>query len=160
MEVSSLDARILEVEGDNLSLKKMIQERKEQESFRPPNEVLHAEIRDLKTKQEEIRSQQASFKHETELHINSWAQVVRGKDKNTPPFTAVEEVVQAKLVKERTRRARELNLKLRGLPLPLPSSDPMEVGVGFLRDTLGISDITLDRAWVGHESTLLDSEMQ
>ena len=87
-------------------------------------------------------------------HINSWAQVVRGKDKNTPPFTVVEEVIQAKLVEERTRRARKFNLKVRGLPQPLPSSDPMEVGVGFLRDTLGVSDITLDRAWMGHDSTL------
>ena len=30
----------------------------------------------------------------------------------------------------------------------------MEVGVRFLRDTLDISDITLDKAWVGHDSTL------
>ena len=30
----------------------------------------------------------------------------------------------------------------------------MEVGVGFLRDTLGPPDLTLDRAWVGHDSTL------
>ena len=30
----------------------------------------------------------------------------------------------------------------------------MEVGVRFLRDTLGIPDITLDRAWVGHDSTI------
>ena len=30
----------------------------------------------------------------------------------------------------------------------------MEVGIRFLRDTLGLSDITLDGAWMGHESTL------
>jgi hypothetical protein len=62
--------------------------------------------------------------------------------------------VQAKLVEERTRRARELNLKVRGLPLPHPSPDPMEVGTLFLRDTLDIFDVTLDRAWLGYDSTL------
>ena len=83
------------------------------------------------------------------------------KDKSTPPLIAVEEVVQAKLVEEWTRRARELNLKVRGLPLSHPSSDPMEVGIKFLRDTLDISDINLDIAWLGHNSTLfLRSEMQ
>ena len=106
--MGSLAARVLEVEGDNLSLKKMIQENKEQGSSHPRNEILHAEIQDLKTKQEVIKSQQASFKQETETHINSWAQVVRGKNKN--PFTAVEEVVQAQIVEERTKRTRELNL--------------------------------------------------
>ena len=92
---------------------------------------------DLKTKQEEIRSQQASFRVETESHIDSWALVARGKDKSTPHLIAIEEVMQAKLVEERTRRARELNPKVRGLPLPHPSSDPMDVGIRFLRDTLG-----------------------
>ena len=72
-EVGSLAARVSEVEGDNISLKKMIQESKEQESSHPPNEALHAEIQDLRTEQEEIKSQQASFKQETESHINSWA---------------------------------------------------------------------------------------
>ena len=96
-EVGSLDARVSEVEGDNLSLKKIIQS-KEQDSSHPQNEALHAEIRDLRTKQEDFKSQQAAFKQETESHINSWAQVVCGKGKNTSPLTAVEEVVQAKLV--------------------------------------------------------------
>ena len=75
-EMGSLAARISEVKGDNLSLKKMIQESKKQDSSHSQNEALHAEIRDLRTKQEEIKSQQASFKQETESHINSWAQVV------------------------------------------------------------------------------------
>jgi predicted RNase H-like nuclease (RuvC/YqgF family) len=84
-EIHSLSARVSEVEGDNLSLKKIIHENKEQESLHPQNDVLHAEILDLKSKQEEIRSQQATFKQETETHINSWAQVVRGKDRAPPP---------------------------------------------------------------------------
>jgi hypothetical protein len=66
----------------------------------------------------------------------------------------VEEVVQAKLMEERTRHARELNLKVRGLPLPLPSSNPMVVGTLFLRDNLDLPDVTLDRAWLGSNSTL------
>jgi hypothetical protein len=119
----------------------------------PPSDSLHAEILDLKNKQEEIRSQQTTFKHETKTHINSWAQVVRGRDK-PPPLATVEEVVQAKLMEERTRRARELNLKVRGLPLPLPSSDPMVVGTLFLKDNLDLLDVTLDRAWLGSDSTL------
>jgi hypothetical protein len=55
--------------------------------------------------------------------------------KSSPPVV-VEEVVQAKVIEERTRRERELNLKVRGLPLPHPSLDPMEVGAMFLWDTL------------------------
>lgn len=65
------------------------------------NKALQAEIRDLKSKQEEIRSQQMSLKRETDSHISTWAQVVKGKDK-APSLIAVEEVVQAKLVEERT----------------------------------------------------------
>ena len=80
--------------------------------------------------------------------------MVRGKNRAPPPLAAVEEVVQAKLVEECTRRERELNLKVRGLPLPHPSPDPMEVGNLFLRDTLDIFDVTLDRAWLGYDSTL------
>jgi hypothetical protein len=57
-------------------------------------------------------------------------------------------------MEERTRRARELNLKVRGLPLPLPSSDPMVIGTSFLRDNLDLQDVTLDRAWMGSDSTL------
>ena len=55
-EVGSLAARISKVEGDNLSLKKMIQESKEQDSYHPQNQALHLEIQDLRTKQEEIKS--------------------------------------------------------------------------------------------------------
>jgi hypothetical protein len=54
------------------------------------------------------------------------------------PLAAIEEVVQAKLMEECTRRAWELNLKVRGLPLPLPSLDAMVVGTLFLKDNLGL----------------------
>lgn len=79
--------------------------------------------------------------------------MVKGKDK-APPLIAVEEVVQEKLVEERTQRARQLNLKVRGLPTPPPSADPMELGNRFICDTLDIPDITLDKAWLGQDSTL------
>ena len=61
-KVNSLVARVSMVEGDNLSLRKLIQKKKEHETLHLPKEALHAEICDLKTKREEIRSQQASFK--------------------------------------------------------------------------------------------------
>ena len=56
LKVGSLAARVSEVEGDNLSLKKIIQS-KDRDSSHPQNEALHAEIQDLRTKQEEIKSQ-------------------------------------------------------------------------------------------------------
>jgi hypothetical protein len=62
-----------------------------------------------------------------------------------PRLAAVEEVVQAKLMEEQTRQARELNLKVRRLPLPLPSSYPMVIITSFLRDHLDLQDVTLDR---------------
>jgi hypothetical protein len=54
------------------------------------------------------------------------------RERTRPPLAEVEEVVQAKLREEHTRRARELNLNIRGLPLPLPSSNPIQVGTIFL----------------------------
>ncbi|KAH9297470.1 hypothetical protein KI387_029152 [Taxus chinensis] len=62
--------------------------------------------------------------------------------------------MQAKLIEERTRRDRELNLKVRGLPPPTPTQDPLTVGNSFITDTLGIPNITLERAWVCYDSTL------
>ena len=53
-EIHTLSTRVSEVEGDNLSLKKILHESKEQENLHPPNDTLHAEILDLKSKQEEI----------------------------------------------------------------------------------------------------------
>lgn len=153
-EIHTLSTRVSEVEGDNLSLKKILHESKEQENLHPPNDTLHTEILDLKSKQEEIQSQQTTSKQETETHINSWAQVVRAQDKTPTPLSAVEEVVQAKLVEERTRWARELNLKVRGLLLPHSSLDLMEVGAQFLQDTLNLPDIALDKARLGYDSTL------
>ena len=75
-EVNTLANRVSVVEGDNSSLRKTIQEYKEQETPHPVDVTLQEEIRDLKSKQQEIRSQQASFKQETKSHINLWTQVV------------------------------------------------------------------------------------
>lgn len=71
-----------------------------------------------------------------------------------PPSCTFEEVVQVKLVKEHTRRERELHLRVRGLPLCHPSLDPLEIGTMFLRDTLDLPDVALERAWLGYDSTL------
>ncbi|KAH9287680.1 hypothetical protein KI387_031797, partial [Taxus chinensis] len=65
----------------------------------------------------------------------------------------VEEVVQAKLVEERNRRARELNLKVRELPTPPPSSDPLSLASNFITNKLGLPEVHIDRAWLG-DSTL------
>ena len=56
-KVSTLADRVSMVEGDNSSLRKIIQKSKEQETLHPLDVALQAEIRDLKTKQEEIISQ-------------------------------------------------------------------------------------------------------
>jgi hypothetical protein len=77
-----------------------------------------------------------------------------GARTRTPlPLAEVEEVVQANLREERTRRAQELNPKIRGLPLPSPSPEPMQVGTMFLWDNLEISDLTLESSWFGADST-------
>jgi hypothetical protein len=156
--VGELTHGVAKIEEENLSLKKKLNDNKKQYAppHHPPGDTLHKEIIDLKNKQEEIKSQQAAFKQET--HINSWAQVVRGRDKvpppPPPPLAAIKEVVQAKTIEERTKRAQELNLKVRGLPLPIPSSNTMVIETSFLNDNIGIQNVTLDRAWMGSNSTL------
>jgi hypothetical protein len=152
-ELTHMDARIV---GENPSLKRQLDDNREQDTLHhPPEETLRVEIVDIKNKQEEIKSQQAAFKHETKTHINSWAHVIRGMVKvPSPPLAEIEEVVQANLMEERTRRAQKLNLKVRGLPLPLPSSVPMVIGTSFLMDHLDLQDVALHRAWLGSNSTL------
>lgn len=59
-----------------------------------------------------------------------------GWDSAPPPLEAVEEVVQAKFIEEHARQAKKPNLKVRGLPLPHPSPDPVEVEAVILQDTL------------------------
>lgn len=53
-------------------------------------------------------------------------------------------MVQGKIEDERVRR-------VRGLP---PTLDPLSVGRSFLCDQLGLTDITLDKCWVGHGDIL------
>jgi hypothetical protein len=53
-EVRTLSSRVLEVESENLSLRKLLNENQVQDTLKPPNDALHAEILDLKNQQEEI----------------------------------------------------------------------------------------------------------
>ena len=106
-EVDELRNRVVVMEGENGSLKQLLRDNKEKAvHHHPSNDNLHAELLDLKNKQEEIKAQQVAFKQEIETHINSWAQVARGRDTPlAPPLAAVEEVVQSKLMEECTRKA-------------------------------------------------------
>jgi hypothetical protein len=67
-EVDELTNMIDTIESENISLKKQLNENKEQDALHPPSDTLDAEILNLKNKQEEIRSQQVAFKHETKTH--------------------------------------------------------------------------------------------
>jgi hypothetical protein len=53
-EVRFLSSRVSQVESKNLSLRQMLQETQVQNTLQPPNDVIHAEILDLKNKHEEI----------------------------------------------------------------------------------------------------------
>ena len=65
-EVDELRNRVLVMEGENGSLKQLLRDNKEQAvHHHPSNDNLHAELLDLKNKQEEIKAQQATFKQET-----------------------------------------------------------------------------------------------
>jgi hypothetical protein len=71
-----------------------------------------------------------------------------------PPITVVEGVVQAQLNEERLHRTWELNLRVHGLPPPEAPFDPLQIDTSFLHDTLDLKDLTLERAWMGPNSTL------
>jgi hypothetical protein len=77
------------------------------------------------------------------------------KENNLPQLVEVEGVIQAKLNEECLRRTRELNLRVRGLPPLEASLYPLQIGTSFLHNTLDLKDITLERAWMGPNSTLL-----
>lgn len=66
----------------------------------------------------------------------------------------VEGVLQAKLNAQRLHRGQEPNLGVHGLSIPMTSLDPLQVATTFLHDTLDLKDITIDRAWMGTNSTL------
>lgn len=61
--------------------------------------------------------QQALLKQETKSQIHTWVQVVIGKDESHY-HDEVKKVVQDKLIKEHTKHASELNLKVKGLSTP------------------------------------------
>lgn len=76
------------------------------------------------------------------------------RERTRPPLPEIEEVIQGKLREECTKRAWELNLNIGGLPLPLPSLDPIQVGTIFLQHNLNLLDIALERDWFGVDSIL------
>lgn len=63
-------------------------------------------------------------------------------------------MIQAKLNEECLRRIRELNLRVHGLPPPETPSNPLQIDTSIIHNTLDLKDITLDRAWMGPNSTL------
>ena len=77
LEMHILSTRVSMVEGKNLSFKKPLHENKVQETLHPPNDTLHAEILDLKSKQEEMQYKQTTLIHETKTHIKSWCSMGR-----------------------------------------------------------------------------------
>jgi DNA repair exonuclease SbcCD ATPase subunit len=70
-EMLALSNKVSEVESENKFLKKLPNENSVQEYLHSLHGTLHAEILDLKNKQEEIKTQQATFKQQTETHISS-----------------------------------------------------------------------------------------
>jgi chromosome segregation ATPase len=158
-KVDSLDKENKQLHEEVSELKQLVFKIKNQENAHlqnPPADCpnLQSEIRTL---QDELKSQQALLKQETKTQqktLNSWVEVVK-KREQPPQLAEVEGVIQAKLNEERLRRTRELNLRVRGLPPSEASSDPLQIGTSFLHNTLDLKDITLERAWMGPNSTLL-----
>jgi hypothetical protein len=156
-----LEAENRQLHSKVIDLKHLVSEMKKQENLHSQNPrvdspVLQTEISNTKNLQEEMRTQQALFKDEAETQqktINSWVDVIRKREQH-PPLTVFEGVVQAKLNEERLRRTRELNLRMCGLPPPEATSNPLQIGTSFLHDTLKLKDLTLERAWMGPNSTL------
>lgn len=56
--------------------------------------------------------------------------------------------MQAKIIEERHKQSRELNLRV-GLPPPSTPLDPMVTSTSFLHDTLEHWDVSLGQAWIG-----------
>ena len=104
----------------------------------------------LKDKHTELVNKQTSLLTETEQQIKTWASTCKNSSITLLP--EVKKIVQEKLAEDRVRRFRELNLRVRGLPLSF--IDPLPIGYSFLSEQLGISNITLDKAWFGHDGTL------
>lgn len=59
----------------------------------------------------------------------------------------VEELIQSKLSDKRAWQARELNLEVCGLPSS--NANLVDKVYAFLRDQLELSEICIDRAWIG-----------
>lgn len=67
------------------------------------------------------------------------------------PLLGIQKLVQGKMDDERVRLTYELNLRVCDLS---SIDDPSIAGYSFLKDQLGISVITLDRCWLGPDSTI------
>ena len=118
--------------------------------------LLQIKLSNINNIQEEMRSQQSLFKQETKTQqqtLNSWVEVV-WKREQPPTLNVVEGMIQAKLNEERLCQTRELNLRVRGLPLSTTPSNPLQTLTSFLHDTLEMKDMYIDRVWMGPNSTL------
>ena len=111
--------------------------------------MLHRELDTIKEKQLEIVDRHSALLTETGLKVKSWASLCSSVAE--VPLSSVEKLVQGKIDDEWVRRTRELNLRVCGLS---SIEDPSTAGYSFLKDQLDISDITLDRCWLGLDGTL------
>ena len=157
--MDSLDKENKQLHEEVLELKQLVFEVKNQENVHLQNPLVDCPNLQLefRTLQEELKSQQALLKQEIETHrktLDSWVDVVRKREQPLQ-LVEVEEVIQSKLNEECLRRTRELNLRVRGLPPPEASLGQLHIDTSFLHNTSDLKDITLERAWMGPNSTLL-----
>ena len=103
----------------------------------------------IKEQQSVIAAKHSSLISDTEQKVKSWASIC--SNSVSQPLASIDKMVQGKIEDERVRRARELNLRVRGLSSTL---DPLTAGRSFLCDQLGLTDIALDRCWFGYEGVL------
>lgn len=98
---------------------------------------------------DKIKDQHTEMVAKTEQQVKTWASLCSNSD--SQPLASIDKIVQGKIVDERVRRSRELNLRVRGLP---STHDPLAAGHSFLCDQLGLSEIKLDRCWFGQGDVL------
>lgn len=122
-----------------------------------PNDVLHAEILNLKSKQEEIRSQQVTFKQGWDRSILGHG-LFRGRIKILPLSQQLRRWCKQNLWKNTPYRQEnwisrwEVTPYLTPLQIILWKWGLKEAK--FLWDTLSLPYMALDRAWLGYNSTL------
>lgn len=104
----------------------------------------------IKIQQSEMAAKHSSLISKTEQKVKSWASICNASV-ITAPSPNLDKIVQGKIEEERVRCARELNLQVRCLP---PTFDPFSARRSFLTDQLALSDIALDKCWIGYGNTL------